>query len=208
LHLRASPCSLAPHLYVFRYLADPPLLELGGDSVSSSTSLSLYLQPDVPPAVVVPVGIVAQRRKSLSDQAAAAAASQRAPSTPDALVDNVTSAGYVKSIVQKQMSAAENVSHASLPLSASTRRLSVTKGGAAIPALPSLNEPSVILAPNPSFNLKPNPVYQQPSSGFSQVFAVMPELTAVEASSEPLYSGVTQVNNCHCMVAIFHLHRN
>jgi hypothetical protein len=155
----------------------------------------------------VPVGIVAQRRKSLSDQAAAASASQRAPSTPDALVDNA-SAGYVKSIVQKQMSAAENASHASMPLSASTRRLSVTKGGAAIPALPSLNEPSAILAPNLIFNLAPNPVYQQPSSSHSQVFAVMPEPTAVEASSEPLYSGVAQVSNGNCIVPTLYLHRN
>ena len=106
------------------------------------------------------------------------------------------------------MSAAENASHASMPLSASTRRLSVTKGGAAIPALPSLNEPSAILAPNLIFNLAPNPVYQQPSSSHSQVFAVMPEPTAVEALSEPLYSGVAQVNNGNCIVPTLYLDRN
>ncbi len=171
----------------FRYLADPPLLELCGDSTSSSPRPSFQLQRDVPPALVVPAGIVAQRRKSFSDHASAAAP-HRAPFMPEVPIDIVTSAGYVKSIVEKNASAGEGAAPAHTPQSAPHRRFSMTKGGAVELGHPSANEPSTILAPYPGFQPA---VAQAPSPAHHFDILLSP---AAEASGEALFSTVSQVN--------------
>ena len=142
----------------------------------------------MPPALVVPAGIVAQRRKSFSDHAAAAAP-QRAPFMPEVPIDIVTSAGYAKSIAQRNASAGEGAAPAPSPQSASHWRFSMTKGGAVELAHPSANEPSTILAPAPSFELPA--AAQAPSPAHH--FDILPPPAASEASSLALFSTVSQV---------------
>jgi hypothetical protein len=174
------------------YLADPPLLELGGDSTSSSPYISLQLQPEVPPAIVVPAGIVAQRRKSYSDHASAAAV-HRAPFTPELPLDIVTSAGYMKTIAQRQYSAADSVGQtppASASLSASNTRQPLANAASPFPtapAHPSASEPSTILAPATSFQ-RPAAAHPLPPA---LVFDVLPGPRA--APSEAMHSSLSQV---------------
>ena len=150
LSLAASTHSISPR----RYLSDPPLLELDGNSVSASPA-ALSPPSEPLPAAVVPAGIVAQRRKSFADHAAAAA-HQRPSFVPEAHADVVASAGYVKSIVTSvqttRSSAVDAVVFASAtaPASDSSALFSFAKGGAVDLAHPSASEPSSNLAPPPN----------------------------------------------------------
>jgi hypothetical protein len=160
------------------------------------------MQPEspLPPAAVVPHGIVAQRRKSFSDQAVAAA-SQRAPFVPELPFDNVTSAGYVKNIAQNLSSAANSacLPEASHAPPSSNRRLSAAVlqhpdflnpnlGG-----FPSASEPSTIFAPNLTL--------QQPaaarSSGPVECCDIQPRPAAADASVDPRYNSFSMVSLLH-----------
>ena len=180
------------------YLADPPLLEVDGGCVSSAPAPPLRMQPEspLPPAAVVPHGIVAQRRKSFSDQAVAAA-SQRAPFVPELPFDNVTSAGYVKNIAQNLSSASNSacLPEANLAPPSSHRRLSAAAlqhpdllnpnlGG-----FPSASEPSTIFAPN--LTLQP-PAAR--SSGPVECCDMQPQPAAADAPVDPRYNSFSQVH--------------
>ena len=181
-----------------RYRADPPLLELDGDSVSALSVSPLHIQPEVPAAAIVPAGLVAQRRKSFSDHPAAAQA-QRSPFVPEITMNIVTSAGYVNVISQSKSSGA-GADHAGGVVSASSsnRQFSFGVGAAVELALPSASEPASNLAPTPQLHLAlaAAPPTVMPSS--SQVFDILPQQAAVVASSAQADCSVAQVESPTC----------
>jgi hypothetical protein len=134
-----------------RYLADPPLLELDGNSVSASPSTLLHQVADLPAAAVVPTGIVAQRRKSFTDHAASSSF-QRPSFVPEVLTDTVTSATYVKSIARAERSD-DFFGPESARASGSSVPSAFLNCGAVELSYPSANEPSSNLAPAPSFQV-------------------------------------------------------
>jgi hypothetical protein len=168
-----SPAASTHSVFPRRYLADPPLLELDGNSVSASPA-ALPPPSEPLPAAVVPAGIVAQRRKSFADHAAAAV-HQRPSFAPEAHADIVTSAGYVKSIVTSVQTTRSSAGDAGVFASATAPAsafFSFAEGGAVDLAHPSASEPSSNLAPPPNLyvlagfqsskNLQNFDVLQQP----------------------------------------------
>ncbi len=168
----------------YRYLTDPPLLELDGNSVSASPTATLQQLSDAPPATVVPAGIVAQRRKSFTDHAASSVY-QRPPFVPEVRTDTVTSAGYVKSIAQNSRSSANDagfVASVSTPASGSDTLSLLTKGGAVELAYPFANEPSSNLAPPPNLHFPSPPQLNRRS----QDLDVLQQLAETDALSEDM----------------------